>query len=197
MPAHSVQVPGAPQVHRNARGVATTLAAANGVKPGAAASEGSAPIVENACGAPGAKGAGTTTGPGAAVTCAKGCRASLESLSARIRNGDTMRTVIANLSLTARIPSPSISREQIQPHSISQDKSDGLGYNRDLIGAAQALRFDSAPANRHQRLNPIESNCVIGVVRKWRATPRAGRSDNEDRSNTKKQFLFYSCSAFS
>src|SRR3984957_4218838 len=120
-------------------------------------------MVENACGAPGAKGAGTTTGPGAVVTCAKGCRASLESLSARIRNGDTMRTVIANLSLTARIPSPSISREPIQPHSISQDKSDGLGYNRDLIGAAQALRFDSVPWNRYRPLNPIESNCVIGV----------------------------------
>src|SRR3984957_16968576 len=149
MPAHSVQVPGAPQVHRNARGVGATLAKTFGVNPGAAASEGSAPMVENACGAPGAKGAGTTTGPGAAVTWAKGCRASLESLSARIRNGDTMRTVITNLSLTARISSPSISREQIQQHSISQDKPDGLGYNRHLIGAAQALCFESAPANRY------------------------------------------------
>ena len=92
-----------------------------------------------------------------------------------------MRTVIANLSLAVRIPSPSISREQIQPHSISQDKSDGLGYNRDLIGAAQALRFDSAPANRHQRLNPIDSNCVIGGVRKWRAIAGDGNRYKEDR----------------
>ena len=65
-----------------------------------------------------------------------------------------MRTVIANLSLTARIPSPSISREQIQPHSISQDKSDGLGYNRDLFGAAQALRFRFGAGSSSQLLCP-------------------------------------------
>src|ERR1700692_1287451 len=75
--------------------------------------------------------------------------------------GDKMSTT--SRSLNPRIPSPSISREEIRPHPISQDKPDGLGYNRDLLGAAQALRFDSAPANRYQLLNPIESNCVIGV----------------------------------
>ena len=92
-----------------------------------------------------------------------------------------MRIVIANLSLTARIPSPSISREQIQPHSISQDKSDGLGYNRHLIGAAQALCFDSAPENRYQLLNPIESNCVIGVYGEWRAIAGDGNRHKEVR----------------
>ena len=92
-----------------------------------------------------------------------------------------MRTVIANLNRTVRIPSPSISREPIQPHSISQDKSDGLGYNRDLIGAAQALRVDSAPANRYQPPNPIESDCVIGVCGEWRAIAGDGNRYKEVR----------------
>jgi len=42
---------------------------------------------------------------------------------------------------------------------MPEDKAGGLGYNRGLIGAAQALRFDSALANRTQT---AESNCIIG-----------------------------------
>jgi hypothetical protein len=44
-PAHCVGLPGAEQVHRNARGVDAALATATGEVPGAAASAGSAPIV--------------------------------------------------------------------------------------------------------------------------------------------------------
>jgi hypothetical protein len=43
---------------------------------------------------------------------------------------------------------------------MPQDKAGRLGYNRGLTGAAQALRFDSALADRSQT---AESNCVIGV----------------------------------
>jgi len=50
LPCHSVQVPGAEQVHRKTRGVGCTLGAAASLVPGAGASAGSAPIVENACG---------------------------------------------------------------------------------------------------------------------------------------------------
>ena len=50
LPDHSVQVPGAEQVHRKTRGVGSTVGAAANVVPGAGASAGSAPIVENACG---------------------------------------------------------------------------------------------------------------------------------------------------
>ncbi|MGA7620745.1 hypothetical protein [Candidatus Binatus sp.] len=63
-------------------------------------------------------------------------------------------------SLTARIPSPSATRKEARLPSIPEDKAGGLGYNRGLIGAAQALRFDSALADRPQT---AESNCVIGV----------------------------------
>jgi hypothetical protein len=48
LPDHSVQVPGAEQVHLKTRGVGCALGAT--AKPGAGASAGNAPIVENACG---------------------------------------------------------------------------------------------------------------------------------------------------
>ena len=50
LPDHSVQVPGAEQVHRKTRGVGAAVAAAATLLPGAGASAGSAPIVEKACG---------------------------------------------------------------------------------------------------------------------------------------------------
>jgi hypothetical protein len=48
LPDHSVQVPGAEQVHLKTRGVGCALGAT--ANPGAGASAGNAPIVENACG---------------------------------------------------------------------------------------------------------------------------------------------------
>jgi hypothetical protein len=51
--------------------------------------------------------------------------------------------------------SPSVTRNETRrPARKLQDKASGLGYNRDLIGAAQALRFDSAPAVESQLLSP-------------------------------------------
>jgi hypothetical protein len=52
------------------------------------------------------------------------------------------------------MPSPDAARDEARLDSKPQDKSGGLGYNRDLIGAAQALRFDSAPAVESQLLSP-------------------------------------------
>lgn len=60
--------------------------------------------------------------------------------------------------LTARIPSPRAFRVEARPPSISEDKADGLGYNRELIDAAQALRFDSVQAIS---ISTAESNCAI------------------------------------
>jgi hypothetical protein len=74
-------------------------------------------------------------------------------------------------SLTARIPSPSSTRDETRPPSIAQDKAGRLGYNRELIGAAQALRFDSALADR---------------ARKWRAIAGDGNSTKEVRWNVEK-----------
>src|SRR5208337_592435 len=105
-----------------------------------------------------AAGAVSGAGPGAAVICANGWRASLDSLSASIRIGDTMSTAIT--SLTARIPSPSATREEVRPPSMPEDKEGGLGYNRGLIGAAQALQFDWATADRPQT---AELTWVIGA----------------------------------
>ena len=45
-PAHSVQVPGAEQVHRKTLGVGCAVGARASEEPGAGTSEGSAPIVE-------------------------------------------------------------------------------------------------------------------------------------------------------
>jgi hypothetical protein len=55
--------------------------------------------------------------------------------------GETIATAIANL--TARMPSPTVTRDKSPPRSIPADKAGGLGYNRDLIGAAQAFYFGS------------------------------------------------------
>jgi len=74
------------------------------------------------------------------------------------------------------MPSPILTGE-VRPHSIPQDNADGLGYNRDLIGAAQALHFDSAPANRHQ----LPSSIAQQAVRKWRAIAGDGNRYKEDR----------------
>jgi len=51
----------------------------------------------------------------------------------------------AIIRLTARMASPTVTREELRPLSILQDKPGRLGYNRDRIGAAQALRLDSTP----------------------------------------------------
>src|ERR1700720_2141382 len=61
--------------------------------------------------------------------------------------GDRITTTTRNPN--PPMPSPNLTGE-VRPHSIPQDNAGGLGYNRGLIGAAQALHFDSAPANRHQ-----------------------------------------------
>jgi hypothetical protein len=71
------------------------------------------------------------------------------------------------------MPSP----DEARPDSKPQDKAGSLGYNRDLIGAAQALRFDSAPANRSQLLSPIANR----GVRKWRAIAGDGNRYKEVR----------------
>lgn len=62
MPAHWVEYPGPEQVHRKDRGVAAAAAAITLVDPGAGASCGIAPMVESACGAPGAGGGVSGTG---------------------------------------------------------------------------------------------------------------------------------------
>src|SRR5260370_5677070 len=79
------------------------------------------------------------SGPGAAVICANGCRASLDSPSASIKIVDTTNRTI--MSLTARMRSPSVNPNEPRRRTKVRDKADGLGYNRDLIGAQQALRY--------------------------------------------------------
>jgi hypothetical protein len=64
-----------------------------------------------------------------------------------------MSTAIANL--TERMPSPNLKREKIPARPNAQDIADGLGYNRDLIGAVQALRIDSAPTGRPGEPSPV------------------------------------------
>jgi hypothetical protein len=50
LPDHSVQVPGAEQVHRKTLGVGSAVGATASVVPGAGARTGSAPIVAKLCG---------------------------------------------------------------------------------------------------------------------------------------------------
>jgi hypothetical protein len=68
---------------------------------------------------------------------------------------------IAMTSLTARIASPPAICEKIRPRPLAQDKYGGLGYNRDLIGAAQALCFVRFGAGKS--ISTAEYDRAIGV----------------------------------
>jgi hypothetical protein len=62
------------------------------------------------------------------------------------------------------MPSPNVACDKARLDSKPQDKSGGLGYNRDLIGAAQALRIDSAPSNRSQPQSRIAQRAGAEVA---------------------------------
>src|SRR5271170_1164636 len=147
IPTHSVHSPADAQLHRNDRGVGAALAAACRV-PGAAASDGSAPMGENACGGPGATGAVSGSGPGAAVTCAKGWRDSLESLRASIRIGEMMSTVIN--SLNPRISTPGSTRVE----------AGRLQFCKTRLAALAIIAGNLAPRKRFAsiRRRPIDPN---------------------------------------
>jgi len=76
-----------------------------------------------------------------------------------------------------------MSGEEIRSCIKPQDKSGGLGYNRDLIGAAQAPRIDSAPA---KSIPGAESNRAMGVCGSGWPSRVMATGIKEVRSNVEK-----------
>jgi hypothetical protein len=114
------------------------------------------------------------TGPGAAVICASGWRASFDSPNASIKIVDTTNRTI--MSLTARMRSPSVNPNEPRRRTKVRDKAGGLGYNRDLIGAVQALRIDTGRADS---ILSAEMQCAIQMCGTDVAIDAAGEWDKE------------------